>query len=125
MREVVDNKHHFLGRASIQRHSTYFDQDIDAGQPPVQIYCSSAALHERMNSSCQTSTSERQGGGAASYVLGIESSCDDTAVAVMRASDGAVLGHSIANQVQSHPILLCMAVDTRLPPPQWGATAQE
>ena len=33
-----------------------------------------------------------------SYLLGIESSCDDTAVAVLRANDGAILGHSIANQ---------------------------
>ena len=31
-------------------------------------------------------------------MLGIESSCDDTAVAVVRASDGAILGHAIANQ---------------------------
>ena len=34
-----------------------------------------------------------------SYILGIESSCDDTAVAVLRTTDGAILGHSIANQV--------------------------
>lgn len=34
-----------------------------------------------------------------SYILGIESSCDDTAVAVLRTSDGAILGHSIAGQV--------------------------
>ena len=37
-----------------------------------------------------------------SYILGIESSCDDTAVAVLRTSDGAVLGHSIAGQVASY-----------------------
>lgn len=36
---------------------------------------------------------------ACNYILGIESSCDDTAVAVLRACDGAILGHSIANQV--------------------------
>ena len=34
-----------------------------------------------------------------SYIMGIESSCDDTAVAVLRTSDGAILGHSIAGQV--------------------------
>ena len=33
------------------------------------------------------------------YILGIESSCDDTAVAVLRTDDGAILGHSIAGQV--------------------------
>ncbi len=31
-------------------------------------------------------------------MLGIESSCDDTGVAVVRASDGAILGQAIANQ---------------------------
>ncbi len=31
-------------------------------------------------------------------MLGIESSCDDTGVAVIRASDGAILGQAIANQ---------------------------
>lgn len=31
--------------------------------------------------------------------MGIESSCDDTGIAVLRASDGVVLGHSIATQV--------------------------
>ena len=36
-------------------------------------------------------------------MLGIESSCDDTGVAVVRASDGAILGHAIANQARSHP----------------------
>ena len=34
-------------------------------------------------------------------VLGIESSCDDTGVAVVRASDGAILGHAIANQASA------------------------
>lgn len=32
-------------------------------------------------------------------VLGIESSCDDTGVAILRGSDGEILGHSIASQV--------------------------
>ena len=36
-------------------------------------------------------------------MLGIESSCDDTAVAVLRTSDGAVLGHAVANQVSPLP----------------------
>ena len=31
-------------------------------------------------------------------VLGIESSCDDTGIAILRASDSAVLGQAIANQ---------------------------
>ena len=34
-----------------------------------------------------------------SLVLGIESSCDDTGVAVVRASDGAILGQAITGQV--------------------------
>ena len=31
-------------------------------------------------------------------MLGIESSCDDTGIAILRVSDGAVLGQAIANQ---------------------------
>ena len=36
-----------------------------------------------------------------SLVLGIESSCDDTGVAVVRASDGVILGQAITGQVRS------------------------
>ena len=58
----------------------------------------SASLQQRRLSHRQASTSG--GTGEAQYVLGIESSCDDTGVAVLRTSDGAVLGHSIASQVR-------------------------
>ena len=34
-------------------------------------------------------------------MLGIESSCDDTGVAVVRASDGAILGQAVTGQVAS------------------------
>ena len=37
--------------------------------------------------------------GGDSLVLGIESSCDDTGVAVVRASDGAILGQAVTGQV--------------------------
>ena len=33
-------------------------------------------------------------------VLGIESSCDDTGVAVLRVSDGKILGQSISHQAR-------------------------
>jgi hypothetical protein len=36
-----------------------------------------------------------------SLVLGIESSCDDTGVAVVRASDGTILGQAVTGQVHS------------------------
>lgn len=40
-------------------------------------------------------------------MLGIESSCDDTGVAVVRASDGAILGQAVTGQVaHSHPVKL-------------------
>ena len=46
-----------------------------------------------------------------SLVLGIESSCDDTGVAVVRASDGAILGQAITGQVR----LPCSAQHNRQP----------
>ena len=38
-------------------------------------------------------------------MLGIESSCDDTGVAVVRASDGAILGQAVTDQVAHSPFL--------------------
>ena len=35
-------------------------------------------------------------------MLGIESSCDDTGVALLRASDGAVLGEAVVGQAEVH-----------------------
>ena len=35
-------------------------------------------------------------------MLGIESSCDDTGVALLRASDGAILGEAVVGQTEVH-----------------------
>ncbi|BDA44870.1 tRNA N6-adenosine threonylcarbamoyltransferase [Coccomyxa sp. Obi] len=45
---------------------------------------------------------DSEGTSKGGLVLGIESSCDDTGVAVVRACDGAILGQAIANQVDIH-----------------------
>ena len=42
--------------------------------------------------------------GPDGLVLGIESSCDDTGVAVVRASDGAILGQAVTGQVYPLPV---------------------
>ena len=48
-------------------------------------------------------------------VLGIESSCDDTGVAVVRASDGAILGQAITGQVRLPSSAQHNQQPTRLP----------
>lgn len=57
------------------------------------------------------------GASKGGLVLGIESSCDDTGVAVVRASDGAILGQAIANQANHCPLtsLQCL-LGGQLPP---------
>lgn len=57
-----------------------------------------AGVQSRLRSHCRASTSGR-GEQDVRYILGIESSCDDTGIAILRASDGMILGQAIANQV--------------------------
>jgi hypothetical protein len=84
------------------------DADGDATMTDAAAAAAAARVAKRQRRLQQRQQQQQLGGGATGHapagppeswiVLGIESSCDDTAAAVVR-GDGTVLSHCIASQV--------------------------
>lgn len=80
------------------------------GKPPVCNACRDLVVGPSLTFSGTDAASARAAGpahglpGAPKLILGIESSCDDTGVAIV-SSDGRILGEALATQVPSETLL--------------------